>query len=427
MWSALSVACKSTAKENIEHADATPDEHTPEKHPAVDLMPNQILTAPATITIDSKGIWYAFEGELGTVDIYDRHNKKLETAIIRSKDGDWMKEGSSKFIATLNFHVDETQEGKLVFNNNVVSDRDKNRSFEIPVTLDANQAGKPSGRQLGGTYCFAAKTPAHNKKGAYNYHFVRLMLSLDHGVRGYFHSSPYGTDGSRGSIRGVYNETEGKLIAEEQKLAEGELYVGQVNYHLAENELGLGYKDAHGKEATLPGLTCEAYDALFREYQQRNMRWSTNTTDRSRLKKVKAFKEMGLSDAALDKIRFMEAPLDLDNDPVTTEYLLYVMDPLVCGTGGCNLFLLNDKSEVLSAVSVVRPPVYTTVSSFEEVRVNKGKWKDLYVFSKGMRRLSPDEHGKYPGNASAAPRILEEQLLAFPQQYRLVMEYLPDN
>jgi len=109
------------------------------KNPEVNVIPNQEITSPFEIKVDSKGIWIASEGELGIVTIVDENNIELGTniAILTSVDGNWMTSGSALFKTTLIFEANEARSGKLIFHNNPgEGDGDEagvSKSFEIPV------------------------------------------------------------------------------------------------------------------------------------------------------------------------------------------------------------------------------------------------------------------------------------------------------
>jgi len=109
------------------------------KYPEISLIPNQKITSPLDIEVDSKGLWFASEGELGIVTIVDEENNELGTniAILTSVDGNWMISGSVLFKTTLIFDSKEAKSGKLIFHNNPGGgDGDEagvSKSFEIPV------------------------------------------------------------------------------------------------------------------------------------------------------------------------------------------------------------------------------------------------------------------------------------------------------
>jgi len=109
------------------------------KYPEISVIPNQKITSPLDIEVDSKGLWFASEGELGIVTIVDEENNELGTniAILTSVDGNWMISGSVLFKTTLIFDSKEAKSGKLIFHNNPGGgDGDEagvSKSFEIPV------------------------------------------------------------------------------------------------------------------------------------------------------------------------------------------------------------------------------------------------------------------------------------------------------
>jgi hypothetical protein len=119
----------------------------------------------------------------------------------------------------------------------------------------------------------------------------------------------------------------------------------------------------------------------------------------------------------------MEVMIDLDNDYSEMEYLIYIMDPMLCGSGGCNLLITKEDGSIISNISVSRPPVYIPLLSIEEQQANSNQWKDLYLYSDGMRRLSYTGD-KYTANASLGTPVLETQLSSFPEHYVLIMDYL---
>ena len=109
------------------------------KNPEVNVIPHQKITSLLEIKVDSKGLWFASEGELGIITIVDEENNELGTniAILTSVDGNWMISGSALFKTTLRFESKEAKSGKLIFHNNPgEGDGDEagvSKSFEIPV------------------------------------------------------------------------------------------------------------------------------------------------------------------------------------------------------------------------------------------------------------------------------------------------------
>ena len=271
-------------------------------------------------------------------------------------------------------------------------------------------------------YCFVSRTAAPKDFGdAFNYSFLQFHVEEDGQVTGTMVNAPYGTDGSRGSFKGIYQEEGKRIQTTLTYLAEGELYEEQRTYEIREE--GIEMLDEAGDSVLhIPSVSCDQYNTYFREFQQGILSRQVNTTDRTRLKKVQEVLEFGYSEAQLDGLRFMEVPVDLDRDYGTEEYLLYIMDPMVCGSGGCNLLVIDGKGKTLSSTTVVKLPVYTSASTINDME-QKGSWKPLFVWSQGFRELTSG-NGKYPGNASMAPQVPEESLSGHPEKYVLLLDYL---
>lgn len=271
--------------------------------------------------------------------------------------------------------------------------------------------------------CYASRmTAATGIPGEhFNYEFIHLTIDGEQ-VRGTMRHYPYGTDGMEASLTGVYKASTGEVHIQAEMLAEGELYQQTRSFKLLDNAIQMDYEDAQQQPATVPQVSCDQYEALLDEFQSGILQNMVNTTDRSRLLKVAALKD-AFSQAELQEVKFLERAVDLDRNYQTNEYLLYVMDPMYCGTGGCNLFVINDKGETLSETSVVKLPVYTTATIISDEQNNKGAWKELYAWSQGLRRLTP-ENGKYPDNASVQPPVVEDQIAMHPERYKLLLDYL---
>ncbi|QTD36589.1 hypothetical protein JL193_10585 [Polaribacter batillariae] len=287
---------------------------------------------------------------------------------------------------------------------------------EEKTTVNQNETETKSDHK---TWCFAKKTKGMNDNS--NFEFIHLEHTSGDNVEGYFRSAPSGTDGSVGTLKGKWNANKQQFVLTANYVAEGEEYSEQRTYTIKDDLLDLGYEIVTGKKAVLPVVSCEQFGSLYNEYQSELMKASINTTDRSRLKKVLV--QNDYTEDEMNKISFLERYVELDQDYSTAEYLLYVMDPMFCGTGGCTLYVVNEDGKVLSATSVARPPVYISVSDMQQEANKKGEWKDIYVYSEGMRRLVA-KNGKYPDNASLQPEVSEKELQSVPTQYRLVMDYL---
>ncbi|MBO3115377.1 hypothetical protein J4050_01380 [Winogradskyella sp. DF17] len=275
--------------------------------------------------------------------------------------------------------------------------------------------------ELDGTYYFASQEKSSSDSSKYNYHFIEFEVNDTNHVKGTFYYKPYGTDGAQGSFKGVIDSS-GVLKIERKFLAEGEIFKEKLNLTLRGNEIELGYNDSNGVEATLPQVDELNYSKIFKGYQQQLLKNHLNTTDRSRLMTLSNLKNsMGYTDEDMAKLKFMEAMADLDNDPYEIEYLLYVIDPMLCGSGGCNLYLLKEDGSILQKLTVTSPPIYIDIQEIASIK--KGQWRNFYVYSDGMRMVAPLD-GKYPSNPSILQEIQKEELQSFPEQYQLIMDYL---
>lgn len=276
---------------------------------------------------------------------------------------------------------------------------------------------------LGETWCFAEKTPSPIAEGAYNYQLIKLQQQPSDAISGVVYNFPYGTDSFRASLKGVIAPEDEIINASLHGYAEGEHYTQQVQYRILSKALQLNFKTPEGNMATLPRVSCTVYDSLLAEYRQGIFKNLINTSDRSRLRQLDSLEAYGFTEEDLENIRFMERAVDLDRDPSTMEYLIYLMDPTLCGSGGCNLLVVDSNNTIVSDITVTKLPIYTVIEDMETTMSRKGQWKELFVFSKGMRRLSPKD-GIYPNNPSVEEEILPEQLNGFPENYALLMDYL---
>lgn len=106
-------------------------------------------------------------------------------------------------------------------------------------------------------------------------------------------------------------------------------------------------------------------------------------------------------------LTYAHAYVDLNGDG-TDEVLAYVMGPMVCGSGGCNLYVLAPEGEdggegwrVVTRTSVTRTPVGVLTTS-------TNGWRDLAVSiggggaQAGWVRLTYDGR-TYPTNPTAPP------------------------
>lgn len=111
-----------------------------------------------------------------------------------------------------------------------------------------------------------------------------------------------------------------------------------------------------------------------------------------------------------DSIRYFYNKVDL-NDDQTPETFVYLVGPMVCGTGGCSALLLGENDEgylVKSRFSLVRTPV------FIQDETTNG-WKDIVMYvtgggiESGYHKLKFDGE-TYPSNPSVQPIVEEDKM-----------------
>ncbi len=383
--------------------------------PSVNILKHQIIYSPITITVNSQGAWLGHEGELGVMKLLNQEGKELTSAIMSSKDGNWMTSEAAQYIATLEFDPGDARSGTLVLENKVITSEGDNRdkSMNIPVRFS---------REPVETYCFASKTPAMNAAGESNYHFLRFEKDKFDHLHGVSISAPFGIDGSRASLIGTWHATDQRVQINQRQLAEGVIYHQESEWSLFDDGIELDFQDPRGEPAILPRITCDEYESLYREFEGQVLHHQINTTDRTRLLELIYLEGFGFTKQELQKVRFLEREIDLDHSYETREFLLYLLDPMVCGTGGCTLFVMNDEGEVLSQTSVTKLPLFTTTNLASEQK--PGSWKDLYVWSNGSYRQLIYRDGSYSNNASMAPAMAERNLTGFPEKYFKIMDYM---
>lgn len=115
-----------------------------EKKGIVILAPNEneLVSSPLKIEgyINGDG-WIGFEGQVGTVKLFDNANKELGMAILTAK-GEWMQV-KIDFETTLWFNYQGEGSGKMVFyNENPSGEAERNKIFELPVRLSKSSSEK---------------------------------------------------------------------------------------------------------------------------------------------------------------------------------------------------------------------------------------------------------------------------------------------
>ncbi len=385
--------------------------------PETDVLNNQTIASPLTIEINSLGLWQAHEGELGVVTLLDDTGTKLGTAIMKSKDGNWMTGGEALFLAELEFEQPGTSSGILWFENRVITNEGNNKkeSFDVPVHFYQKPAR---------TYYFGARNETKGEHSGSGFHLIKLEVTKDGSFIGTEINAPSGTDGSRSGLQGQFLDD--TFRGKTSQLAEGEMYEHDLDLKLKDNAIELGYKKPSGETATLPELSEAAYNELVGDYEKCYLLSRMNTEDRSRLENPDLKENLGLSQDDLSNMKFMELEIELDGIYETREFLLYPYGPMLCGTGGCALFVVNQEGKVLSKTTVVKMPVYTTTSRAVNPAEEKPRWKDLYVWSNGAFRKLVYKNGSYTPNASVANAMAEENLEFNPQLYIKVMDFVDE-
>ena len=296
------------------------------------------------------------------------------------------------------------------------------RNTEQKATeFDKNVAFEPS--YTAGDYFFGTLDASPLEADKYNAQLVKIHIDSSNNVSGQFYYQPYGSDGSRGSLSGKLDRESMTLLVKRTALAEGERYSQDLILKLSDEALELGYDDENGDAVRLPLVTQNLYEQYWTRFKNQQLAARTNTSDRQRLEQLQFLKDNGVSAGAIAQLKFMEVMVDLDNDYSTTEYLIYIMDPMLCGSGGCNLFVVDEKGKTLSYSTVTRPPVYLPLLSYKEQQAQQGQWNDLYVYSDGMRQLR-FEGEAYTTNASMGELMDATTLSTTPEMYMLVMDYL---
>ena len=93
---------------------------------------NDSVSSPISISGTAKADWGIFEGQAGTVHLYDSGNNELNMAVLKV-NGDWTQP-EVQFTATLDFASSTSGEGKLVFkNDNASGDPARDKTYEVPV------------------------------------------------------------------------------------------------------------------------------------------------------------------------------------------------------------------------------------------------------------------------------------------------------
>ncbi len=98
-----------------------------------------------------------------------------------------------------------------------------------------------------------------------------------------------------------------------------------------------------------------------------------------------------------NKLEYSYGVFDIDSDG-KEEILVLFQSSYYCGSGGCNLLILDDNYSLITETSVTMPPISILLS------VHNG-YNDIVVFSDGENRILKYDGGTYPQNPSLEASI----------------------
>ena len=124
--------------EKQEVVDSNKIELVEKNLPTLNIKEGEKLISPVIIHVNSQGLWFANEGELGWAELWDKDNQLIAKGILTA-DGDWMKTGPVMFSTTLEFNVVKAQQATLIIRKNPGAgegdEAGTRESFEIPVLI----------------------------------------------------------------------------------------------------------------------------------------------------------------------------------------------------------------------------------------------------------------------------------------------------
>ncbi|WP_052260989.1 hypothetical protein [Photobacterium gaetbulicola] len=98
-----------------------------------------------------------------------------------------------------------------------------------------------------------------------------------------------------------------------------------------------------------------------------------------------------------DNIRYLSGSTDLNKDGIAEHFVL-IQNSYFCGSGGCSAVIFDNTGNIISQMSIVKPPVLLADST------NNG-WRDFMVWSNGAFRLMKYNGSTYPTNPSLEPEV----------------------
>ncbi|MGB0925165.1 MAG: hypothetical protein ACPGTS_00475 [Minisyncoccia bacterium] len=258
----------------------------------------------------------------------------------------------------------------------------------------------------------------------YNYQFISFQLNIDKITNGVAHMYPFATDSQRGSFSGVFDTDNSRIETKGTFLGEGMTYEAQNSYVLSDQGLVPIWNGEIKNDHIILKKSCEKYDKEWNLFQKDHLAHYVNTTDRTRLYELPVIQEQNLSTEEINTISFIERNIDLDNNYDTQEYLLYPYGPYYCGSGGCNLYVMNGSNQVVSSTTVTRTPVYLELIDIDVETPEPGTWQDIIVWSNGAYRKLVHDGNTYPSNPSLEPKIAAEEIENHPERYYNVLDYI---
>lgn len=106
--------------------------------PSINIDANDIVKSPLKISVNSEGKWAGFEGELGTIELFDENDNTIGRCILSTTEN-WMVIGPVNYHCELEYNAGSPGNGRLlVQKNNPTGEEEFDKSFEIPVQYIAN-------------------------------------------------------------------------------------------------------------------------------------------------------------------------------------------------------------------------------------------------------------------------------------------------
>jgi hypothetical protein len=122
------------------------------------------------------------------------------------------------------------------------------------------------------------------------------------------------------------------------------------------------------------------------------------------VKKITAFLLTEFGEKSDLPRRFIYNKVDLNEDG-KNEFLIGLMGPDFCGTGGCTMLVTNPELKVITKMTLVEYPVYLGSDSADE---KTNGYKNLYLRTGKVGFVKIAWNGKsYPSNPSLQPKISE--------------------